>query len=338
LQQYTQGKFLAYFPAERAFICSGLHFWTVSEVAMHFRTTTISMLATVATSMCLTVIGCSDKAALRQEKARTLAASAPRPTLVSTPKVAQHFANPAPRDYALASYSDPEHGVSFRYPRNFALLESDDDGDSDRVISWEQAKQAGAGVRTADELSSDDPGSTLLATIVVPDDAYPNTSFAGGSLQFSINRYQTASSCRANLLERLGDVKAPSGTVTAQGVSFAWIDIDTGDGNTEFAERDYAGFANGACYEFFMRIGVRSPATVAPTLQNVSASNGVSDMAPPTNSNVTSEESVGSRRPNDRKIVGNLEKIVASFQAESVPVSVLDKPRYKSAPAFPASN
>lgn len=303
---------------------------------MHFRITTITILAAIAASTCLAVIGCSGQASVRQEKARALAASAPRPTVAAAVKATpQHFAKPAPRDYAFASYSDPENGVSFRYPRNFALLESDDDdSESEQILSWQQAKQAGAGVRTAEELTADDPGATLLATIVVPDDAYPNTSFGGGSLQFAINRYQTAGTCRASLLARLGDIKAPSGTVTAQGVTFAWIDIDAGDGNTEFYERDYAGFANNACYEFFIRVGVKSANPVDGTLQSVSTAITANDNS----SSVTGEESAGSRRPNERKIVAHLEKIVTSLQVESISASVLDKPRYKAVPTFPASN
>jgi hypothetical protein len=305
---------------------------------MSIRRLKITLLAVAALAASLAVIGCSGKAAsVRQEKARALAASAPRPIVASLAKPPEHFAKPAPRDPVFAKYSDPKYGVSFRYPRNFVLLESashdvDSDADSERVITWEQAEQAGAGVRTAEDLSSDDAGATLLATIVVPDDAYPNTSFAGGSVQFAVNRYQTAGTCRSNLLGRKGDEKGPSGTVTAQGVSFTWIDTDAGDGSTEFYERDYAGFANDACYEFFVRVGVKSTAPVEQTPQNVSTA-GVS---PP--SSVTSEESAGSRRLDERKILVHLEKIVASLQVESASDSVLDKPRYKSAAAIPTSN
>ena len=311
---------------------------------MSIRRFEIAFLAVAALSAGCAVVGCSSNAAsVRQEKARELAAAMRRPTVAGLAKPSGHVAKATTRDSSFALYSDPGFGVSFRYPRNFALLESGDadvdgdgDADSDRAISWEQAKEAGAGVRTAEELSSDDPGAALLATIVVPDDAYPNTSFAGGSVQFAVNRYQTAATCRSNLLARMGDVKAPSGTVTAQGVSFAWVDIDAGDGGTEYFERDYAGYANEACYEFFVRVGVKSgAATAGQTLQNVSTAVGTdSDPA----SGVTSEESAGSRRPDERKIIAHLEKIVASLQVESVSACVLDKPRYKSSPAFPASN
>ena len=301
-------------------------------------------LAMAALSAGFAVVGCSSKAALRQEKARELAA-VPRPTVAGLAKPAEHLAKATPRDSNFAKYSDPGYGVSFRYPRNFALLESrdgsvagaeDDGADSDQAISWEQAKETGAGVRTAEELRADDPGAALLATIVVPDDAYPNTSFAGGSVQFALNRYQTAATCRSSLLARMGDVKAPNGTVTAQGVSFAWIDIDAGDGGAEYFERDYAGFANDACYEFFVRVGVKSgTAAGGQSLQNVSTT--VSP-APDPASSVTSEESASFRRPDERKILAHLEKIVASLQVETTAASVLDKPHYKSTPAFPASN
>jgi hypothetical protein len=295
--------------------------------------------AVAALLFSLTVIGCSGKASVRQEKARALAGSTPRPTVAGLAKASEHLAKAAPRDSAIAKYYDPDYGVTLRYPRNLVLLESagdnpDRDADSDRIISWEQAKQAGAGVRTAEELGADDAGAALLATIVVPDDAYPNTAFAGGSVQFAVNRYQTAGTCRSNLLGRMGDDKGPSGTVAAQGVSFAWIDIDTGDGSTEFYERDYAGFTNDACYEFFVRVGVKSTAAGGQTLQNVSAAGDAEDSG----SSVTSEESAGSRRLDERKILAHLEKIVASLQVESASASVLDKPRYKSAPALPASN
>lgn len=187
---------------------------------MRIRIATVAIFAAAAVSSCLAVIGCSGQATSvrqRQEAARALAAAAPRPTAATVARASEHFAKPAARDLAFAKYADPGYGVSFRYPRNFALIDSGDfdsspgDSDSDRVISWQQGKQAGAGVRTAEELNADDPGAALLATIVVPDDAYPNTAFAGGSVQFAVNRYQTAESCRANLAARVGDAGGQAG-------------------------------------------------------------------------------------------------------------------------------
>ncbi len=263
--------------------------------------------------------GCSSKAAdVRQQKARALAETYVKPAVASVGKAAEHLSKPVLRESTAGRFADPDNGVSFRYPRNFSLLESADgeDEESDRAISWQQAREAGAGVRTQEGLGADDPGADLVATVVVPDDAYPNTSFAGGSVQFAINRYQTAGTCRASLVARVGDAKGASGTVNAQGVTFAWIEGDAGDGSTEFYERDYAGFASGACYEFFVRIGVGASNDSAPAEHN-------------------SEESSGARAPNEKKIFAQLEKIVTSLQVEKQAVSVLDKAKYKQGAGDP---
>jgi hypothetical protein len=227
--------------------------------------------------------GCSSKAALPARRA-------PEPTgprLTAPTKQPERAAKPAARESALSIYSNPEYGVSFRYPRNFALEEA---GDLN-----ENAPEDVSGARTPEQLAQEEPGALLLATVVVPDDAYPNTTFAGGSLQLAVNRYLTAGSCRRELISRLGDSNGRTGTATVQGVEFTWADTEEGDGSTEFFERDYAGFANGTCYEFFLRIGVG-----------------------------TSDDADGTRPPDEKKILAHLEKVVSSLQFESKSVSILD--------------
>ena len=207
------------------------------------------------------------------------------------------------RESAFSTYSSPKYGVAFRYPRNFALVEqkapvereaSMEVNDSvESADSQENAPEDSSGARSQAELESEEPGAVLVATVVVPDDAYPNTTFAGGSLQLAVNRYLTAGTCRRNLVSRLGDSNGRSGSATIQGVEFAWADSDEGDASTEFFERDYAGFANGACYELFLRVGV-----------------GAAD---------------GTRPPDEKKILGHIEKIVSSLQFVPQRVSVLDR-------------
>ena len=154
---------------------------------MFHRRVEFAAFAVAALVFSFTVIGCSGKASVRQEKARALAGSTPRPTVAGLAKASEHLAKAAPRDSAIAKYYDPDYGVTLRYPRNLVLLESagddpDRDADSDRVISWEQAKQAGAGVRTAEELGADDAGAALLATIWAkrPFPGSPLSMMAGG--------------------------------------------------------------------------------------------------------------------------------------------------------------
>lgn len=238
--------------------------------------------------------GCSSKAALPKKTSPEA-----RPAQAVPAKQPERAVKSGARDSAFSTYSNPQYGVSFRYPRNFALLEYEaPEGDAADV---EQALEAGtqepnSAIRSREELPSEEPGAVLLTTLIVPDDAYPNTSFASGSVQFAVNRYQTARSCRANLLARLGDLQGASGDVTIQGVLFGWIDNDEGNAGTEFFERDYSGFVNETCYEFFLRVGVDAAA----------------------------DPEDGVRAPDEKKILLHMEKIVSSLQFESKAVSALD--------------
>jgi len=226
--------------------------------------------------------GCSSKAALprKPEKIETKADAAAVPI---TP--AARVGKPAPRESGSSTYNDPEYGVTFHYPRNFALDEGAPEGIS--------------GIRSQEEAEGEEPGAVLVATVVVPDDAYPNTNFAGGSLQFAVNRYLTSGGCRESLISRLGDANGPTGTVTLQSVVFAWTEGDAGDAGTEYFERDYAGFSNGTCYEFFLRVGVGP----------VSEEDGV-------------------RPADEKRILSQLEKIVSSLQIQAKATgSILDETR-----------
>jgi hypothetical protein len=222
----------------------------------------------------MAVGGCSSTAALPEHK--TPATPAPS-------RQSERAAKSTARESAFSTYSNPEVGVAFHYPRNFALEEGAPD---DRP-----------GVRSQQELENQEPGTVLVATVIVPDDAYPNTTFAGGSLQFAVNDYLTAGSCGQNLVSRLGDSNRASGKAIIQGVAFTWTDSDQGDAGTEYFERDYAGFANDTCYEFFLRVGV----------------------------DAAGDQDAG-RAPDENKILGHLDKIVSSLQMEPKAVSVLDGP------------
>lgn len=220
--------------------------------------------------------GCSSKAALPEKKGS--GATLP----VKQPERTERASKAALRESPFASYFNPEYGVSFRYPRNYALEEGAPDGVP--------------GVKSQEELEGEQPGAVVVATVVVPDDSYPNTTFAGGSLQFAVNRTLASGECRDFLISREGDAEGPTGMATIQGTVFAWAENNAGDGNTEFFERDYAGFSNGACYEFFVRVGV-GPA-------------GEEDRVRPAD---------------EKRILSHLEKIVSSLQIQPKPVSVLDK-------------
>lgn len=213
---------------------------------------------------------------------------APLAGIAHQPLEKKPVARPAPRESSVSTYASPEYGVTFRYPRNYPL----DEGPLDEVT-----EDAG-GLRSQAELESEQPGAILVATIAVPEDSFPNTTFAGGSVQVAVNRYLPEGECQDYPVTRTGDAKAASGTITVDGVSFRWADSDQGEANTEYFERDYAGFANDRCYEFFVRVGVEAV--------------GETDQLKPVN---------------QKKILAQMEKIVTSLQLQPRAVSMLDQRR-----------
>ncbi len=240
------------------------------------------VLGAVSITVGLGVIGHVGKAALPKEKVTSaMLAGAPPKPLARKP-----VAKPAPRESALSTYASGEYGATFRYPRNYPL----DEGPLDQVT------EDMPGLRNQSDLEAEQAGGILVATIAVPSDSFPNTTFAGGSVQFAVNRYLTGEGCRQFPVERLGDAHGATGIKTIAGAPFAWADSEAGEGDTEFVERDYAGFANGTCYEFFVRVGTEG-----------------------------GPDTADAKPANQKKILGQLEKIVDSLQLREREISMLDR-------------
>jgi hypothetical protein len=157
-------------------------------------------------------------------------------TQTPTPSPSKH----APRDSAFSVYNNPAYGVSFRYPRTYSLAEEDfTDGSS---------------LKTQQQLQSDQPGVLLIATIEIPPDAYPNTTFTEGHLQFAVNPQATAESCRSFVAPPDSDWPGATDKTVVQGIPFYWHDRGLITSESITFSRDYAGYSNGTCYEFFLQI------------------------------------------------------------------------------------
>jgi hypothetical protein len=194
------------------------------------------------------------------------------------------FSKHPPRDSVFALYHNPTYGVSFRFPRNYAIEEQLEPGDSSPDDS--------SLVRMQQELAADQPGSTLVVSVVIPGDAYPNTTFAEGHLQLAINPRVTQQTCRSfAAASSSSDGHSRTGKTIVEGIPFYWREHDSADSGTAHTLRDYAGFSNGACYEFFLEVAsTASPATDGP-----------------------------SSRPDVMKVLRPLEKIVSSLQIRPAP-------------------
>ena len=184
----------------------------------------------------------------------------------------------APRDSALSTYHNPDYGVSFRYPRNY-LLEEDFDSEDPSILNAQQ------------EIEARQPGSILIATVTIPPDAYPNTTFRSGTLQLVVNPTVAAEACQAYAAPE--DEYFTSGSRSIQGITFNWRERGSAAMGTGFLNRDYAGFSNGACYEFFLEIA--------------------------TGSNPDSDPHI--KEADNPKIMRQLDKIVSSLQIRPVHAS-----------------
>jgi len=218
----------------------------------------------------------------------TRARSAPaRSSIVKSqtppPPVSKH----PPRDSAFALYHNPAYGVSFRYPRNYALDSLDEDADAESST-----------LKTQQQLDAEQPGALLLATIEIPADAYPNTTFVEGHLQFAVNPQSTAESCRALVAPPDSDWPGATDQTIIQGIPFHWRDRGVITPDAIVARRDYAGFSAGACYEFFLEVAATPPPPQAPAFPPTSSLNAPTHLVP----------------ADLPKILRPLEKTVSSFQ------------------------
>jgi hypothetical protein len=202
----------------------------------------------------------------------TRARSAPaRSSIVKSQTAPLPVSRHPSHDSAFALYHNPAYGVSFRYPRNYALDSLDED---------ENAVAESPTLKTQQQLDAEQPGALLLATIEIPADAYPNTTFVEGHLQFAVNPQSTADSCRA--LVAPPDSGSPGATdqTIIQGIPFHWRDRGAITPDAIVAGRDYAGFSAGACYEFFLEISATPPATQAPDSAPASSLNSPTHLVP----------------------------------------------------------
>jgi hypothetical protein len=206
----------------------------------------------------------------------------------ATPAPPHSFSKQPPREGTLSVYNNPGYGLTLRYPRNYLLDEELDPDDSPAL-------------KTQQDWESQQPGAILVATLRIPDDAYPNTTFAAGHLQFVVNASATAAACRSFVAPPDSGWPGVTDVTTLAGIPFYWRDRGSVSGESVSAARDYAGFSSGACYEFTLEVSSSSAPGSDPLI-------APADLP---------------------KLLRPLEKIVASVQLHprsSQPLAILPKP------------
>jgi hypothetical protein len=174
----------------------------------------------------------------------------------------------ASRESPLSTFNSPEYGVSFRYPRNYALEEGN-------------VMEHSFFLKRQEELDVEQPGARVVATVLIPDDAYPNTNFLHGSLQVTAKKSLPAEPCGLDFEPAVQRVRG----VTIQSSILEGRESSLITAGTEIVERRYSGLSNGTCYEFSLVVAAGEPA-----------------------------ESQDVKQADVAKIMRQLEKIVSSFQ------------------------
>jgi hypothetical protein len=219
----------------------------------------IAMIASLAIlGLLLAMSACSKQA----PKSALVAVSSPAPApinSIATPATttATDTAPAAPKQVrklrpATVTYSDPSFGVSFQYPRKYALT---------------------AGTKTVPAMNGVDPlpmnfvetGGIALATVEMPGGSYPGTDFTTAFFHVNVNRSLTEQQCSQFAFVDTHNADGEKAEPEKVELGAVKLNKTTGfDSNVlKQAEAEYYHrYENGACYEFVLGLGTQGYGTV----------------------------------------------------------------------------
>ncbi|HET7206005.1 MAG TPA: hypothetical protein VFI95_05430 [Terriglobales bacterium] len=168
-------------------------------------------------------------------------------TPVSAPSAAQTVApKPLPKKTArkhlsVVTYKDEKYGISFGYPRKYALKTGEDlKSDSNTV-----------------EMNFVQPGGVAAVSVALPDKAYPGTDLSSALLQVNVHNGLTAEQCQlfAVPAAKPDDKNAVKASDVQIGeMNFIEVENITGESTKQVDTKYYHAFQNNACYEFALTL------------------------------------------------------------------------------------
>jgi hypothetical protein len=263
--------------------------------------------------LCSIAVGCSSEKpkpeSSNNQSAMTQSAqpAAASPTNAPAAPVLQAAGKPVHKKVArkipaTVTYVDKISGVSFQYPRKYALKTGD----------------------AADELVSSapvpmdfvQPGGVALAAVAVPESAYPHSDLATAFFDVSVNKMLTAEQCGQFSVPQATPAAAMEGAAPAtrqpSKLMIGDMELESSEtlasqGTREEASKYYHVFEKGGCYEFALKV----------------ATTGI-------------ENQGGAKHVDREEVFKRLEKILATVQikpAAEVTASVPATPTSPTAPA-----
>ncbi len=221
----------------------------------------------------VTLIACSLAVGCSSEKPQPPTSISQPPTQQATPQIATTTA-PAPLANAsqaapkpahrrvvrkappTAAYVDKVTGLSFQYPRGYALKTGD----------------AATELLSADAFPMDftQPGGVSIAAIALPESLYPNSDLTNAYFEVSVNKLLTSEQCNEFSVPQPDPSKPSDSTVQASAqlvtppisklligdMELRSTETSTGvdSGAREQWSKYFHVFQNGACYEFALKV------------------------------------------------------------------------------------
>jgi len=231
--------------------------FTGATVSSWSRQQKLAMIAGFAIlGVLLAVSACSrqsEKSALvgvSSQTSNTLATStvpqtlAPQTTASVAPGV-QTVAKKAPKKRAAnVAYTDANSGVSFVYPRKFALAT----GDNAQPQFEDDAVP----------MNFVQPGGATVATVALPKTLYPGTDFATGFFSVNVNRNLSEEQC--SHFAFIDTRNADGEPIDAEKIKVGSNDMEmtsefAGSATKQAEAQYYHNYENGACYEYVLGLG-----------------------------------------------------------------------------------
>ncbi|MFZ0197909.1 MAG: hypothetical protein WB523_11660 [Candidatus Sulfotelmatobacter sp.] len=240
--------------------------------------TTGTLIFAALLIVCSVAVGCSSdkpkpvssapESPITQPTAPIATTSMPGPAMsvqAAAKPVRKKIAHKAP---STLTYADKTSGVSFQYPRKYALKTGD----------------AATELVSSAPIPMDyvQPGGVALAAVSLPDSTYPNSDLASAFFNVSVNKTLTAGQCGEFSVPQpnpvapagpsveataqlatppisklpigklmIGDMELQSAESTASG--------EAGNGPRDETAKYYHVFQNGACYEFALQVATTKP-------------------------------------------------------------------------------
>ncbi len=180
----------------------------------------------------------------------TATAPANTPTAAAVPAPTKKTPKKRP---ANVTYSDANSGVSFLYPRKFALASGDKAQPQLAAVSMNEAP-----------MNFVQPGGVAVATVALPGDSYPGTDFASAFFNVNVNRSVSEPECAHFAF--VDTRNADGEPVDAEKVKVGSTDMEmTSDFSANAIKQAetqyYHSYENGACYEYVLGLGTEGFAT-----------------------------------------------------------------------------